>query len=103
MAANYQPVISGATATITLSGKLDAVSAPGLAEELKKLIGKGLQKVIFSASDLVYLSSAGLRAIVFAKQKLGADPEVVILKPQPDVVAVIKMAGFDSFLSIREK
>jgi len=103
MAANFQPVISGPTATFTLAGRLDAVSAPALAEELKKLIGKGIQKVVFNAADLAYLSSAGLRAIVFAKQKLGADPEVIILKPQPDVLGVIKMAGFDSFLTIQEK
>jgi anti-anti-sigma factor len=103
MAATFPPVINGTTATFTLSGRLDAVSAPALAEELKKLIGKKLQKVMFNAADLAYLSSAGLRAIVFAKQKLGADPEVIILRPQADVLGVIKMAGFDSFLTIEEK
>jgi anti-anti-sigma factor len=102
MAASYPVEIQGTTATFTLSGRLDAVSAPGLADELKKLIGKQLQKVVFNSSNLDYLSSAGLRAIVFAKQKLGAEPEVIILKPKTDVLDVIKMAGFDSFLTIQE-
>lgn len=101
MAATYQPVISGSTATFTLVGRLDAVTAPALADELKKLIGKQLQKVVFNAAGLDYLSSAGLRAIVFAKQKLGTDPEVIVQKPQADVLSVIKMAGFDSFLTIQ--
>jgi anti-anti-sigma factor len=102
MSVTYPVEIKDTTATFTLSGRLDAVNAPALAEELKKLIGKQLQKVIFDTANLTYISSAGLRAIVFAKQKLGTAPEVIVLKPKPDVIEVIKMAGFDSFLTIQE-
>jgi anti-anti-sigma factor len=102
MAPNFKPVVAGTTATFTLAGRLDAVNAPELAEELKKLIGKSIQKVVFMTADLTYISSAGLRAIVFAKQKMGVDTTVYVIKPQPDVLAIIKMAGFDSFLVIQD-
>jgi anti-anti-sigma factor len=102
MAPNFKPTVAGTTATFTLAGRLDAVSAPALADELKKLSGKNIQKVVFLTKDLTYISSAGLRAIVFAKQKMGVDTTVYVVQPQPDVLAVIKMAGFDSFLVIQD-
>lgn len=89
-------------AKVNLSGGLDATNAPALSDELKKLIGQDVKKVVFFLKDLEYISSAGLRVIVFAKQKMGADTQVYIISPQPDVLDVIKMTGFESFLNIQD-
>jgi anti-anti-sigma factor len=99
---NFEPAIKGNTATFTLSGRLDANNAPELADALKALIGQSLANIVFKMEELSYISSAGLRAIVFAKQKLGADTTVYVIKPKPEVEQVIKMTGFDSFLSIQD-
>ena len=84
-----------------LTGRLDTVNAPTLTEHLRSLIGRPVKKVIFMVKDLDYISSAGLRAMVFAKQKIGPDIEVCITEPKPAVLDVIKMTGFDTFLSIQ--
>ena len=89
-------------AKVNISGELDATNAPALSDELKELIGQDVRKVVFFLKDLEYISSAGLRVIVFAKQKMGADVQVYIISPQPDVLDVIKMTGFESFLNIQD-
>lgn len=100
--ADFQPTVQGKTAKFTLSGRLDAVNAPALAEALKGLIGQPVENIVFETAELSYISSAGLRAIAFAKQKIGANTRVYVIKAQKDVVDVIKMTGFDSFIQIQD-
>lgn len=95
-------VQSGEITKVNLSGKLDALRAPQLMEELKSLIGQSVGRIVFYAQDLEYISSAGLRAIIFAKQKLGADTEVYIIGAQDTVIDVIKMSGLDNFLYLQD-
>lgn len=95
-------VQSGEITKVNLSGKLDALRAPQLMEELKSLIGQPVGRIVFYAQDLEYISSAGLRAIIFAKQKLGADTEVYMIGAQDTVIDVIKMSGLDNFLYLQD-
>jgi anti-anti-sigma factor len=93
---------SGEITKVILSGKLDAVNAPVLMEELKSLIGQNVKKIVFYANELEYISSAGLRTIIFAKQKLGSDVEVYMIRAQEAVSDVIKMSGLDNFLYLQD-
>lgn len=102
MASNISFEIEADVARITLTGRLDTINAPELSEKLKNLIGKPIKKVIFFTKNLEYISSAGLRTLVFAKQKIGPDTEVYVIEPQRGVLDVIKMTGFDSFLKIQD-
>jgi anti-anti-sigma factor len=69
-------------------------------EELKKMAGKDLEKIIYYTNELEYISSAGLRAIIFSKQKIGIDSEVYFVGAQEAVLEVIEMSGLDNFLTI---
>ena len=89
-------------AKIVLTGRVDATNAPALSDELRKLIGKPIKKIAFMVSELEYISSAGLRAIIFAKQKIGQNAQVFLIAPQPSVTDVIKMSGLDNFVSIQD-
>jgi anti-anti-sigma factor len=89
-------------AKIELSGKLDAASAPLLQDEMRKLIGQEVRDLVFVAKDLEYIASAGLRVIIFAKQKIGADTKIYFIGAQEAVLNVIKMSGLDNFLAIQE-
>lgn len=95
--------LSGTVLNVTLGGKLDAVRAPELMEELKKMSGKKLEKIVFYTSELEYISSAGLRVIIFAKQKIGLDSEIYFVSAQEAVLDVINMSGLDNFLTIVDK
>ena len=98
---NFTEVKNG-VAKFHLSGRLDAANAPDLLEKLKKLAGQNVSEIIFDMKDLAYISSAGLRIMAFAKQKMGGETQVYIISPSTAVLDVIKMTGFDNFLNIRD-
>lgn len=89
-------------ASVTLSGRLDAASAPLLQEEFKKLNGSPVSNLVFFANNLEYISSAGLRVIIFAKQKIGGEAKVYLIGGSDSIKSVIKMSGLDNFMIMQE-
>ena len=85
---------------VVLKGRLDATVAPKLHEEMAKLQGSDIKKVTFDVKELEYIASAGLRVIIFSKQKLGADTEIFMKDVNEDVMQVIEMTGCDNFVTI---
>lgn len=94
----------GEITKINLHGHIDASIAPALMEELKPVIAKKdeVKKLVFDAKDLEYIASAGIRAVVFAKQKLGANVEVYLIGASETILDVFKMTGIDKFLTIQD-
>lgn len=89
-------------AKVILSGRLDTSNASALSDELKTLIGKDINKVVFFVNELEYISSAGLRVIIFAKQKIGTDTKVYLVGANSTILDVVKMTGMDNFLFIQD-
>src|SRR5512137_141514 len=87
---------------VELAGRLDATNAEGLQAELKKFAGQKVGKLVFLARELEYISSAGLRVIIFAKQKIGVDASVFLIAAQEPIVNVVKMSGLDNFLIMQD-
>ncbi len=85
---------------VDLKGRLDATVAPQLHEEMAKLQGSDIKKVTFNVKELEYIASAGLRVIIFAKQKLGADTQIFMKDVNEDVKQVIEMTGCDNFVTL---
>lgn len=85
---------------VELKGRLDATVAPQLHEEMAKLQDADIKKVTFDVKELEYIASAGLRVIIFAKQKLGADTQIFMKDVNEDVKQVIEMTGCDNFVTI---
>ena len=85
---------------VELKGRLDATVAPQLHGEMAKLQGKGIKKVTFHMKELDYIASAGLRVIIFAKQKLGTDTQIFMKDVNDDVKQVLEMTGCDNFVTI---
>ena len=85
---------------IVLKGRLDATVAPQLHEELAKLEGGDIKKVTFDVKELEYIASAGLRVIVFTKQKMGADTQIFMKDVNQDVMQVLEMTGCNNFVTV---
>lgn len=81
-------------AKITLVGELDASVAPQFQERIKEAADAHAQKLVLLLQGLSYMSSAGLRALVFAKQKMGAGVKIYLIGAQEQVVEPIKQTGF---------
>lgn len=103
MEATFTVELKNKIAGVTLAGRLDAVSAPAFEAEIRTLIGQEVDSFVLFAKDLEYISSAGLRVIIFAKQKLGAQTKVYLIAAQEPVLNVIRMSGVDSFIIIQDE
>jgi anti-anti-sigma factor len=82
-------------ATIKLSGELDASTASQFHDKLDEVARSTVQTLILQADELSYIASAGLRVLVFARQKLGEDVHIVITGAADAVARTIRMAGLD--------
>jgi anti-anti-sigma factor len=81
--------------TIRLAGEVDSRSAHRLNELIIEAASASPSRLVLLTEDLTYLSSAGLRCLVFAHQKMGPGVEIVLVGTRPDVAETIRMTGFD--------
>lgn len=88
--------------TIKLVGRLDKISSPILDEQLKLELEKD-QDIIFDLSDLVYISSAGLRILLATQKAIKAkNKKMTIINVQPDVLDILTVTGFVDILNIEK-
>lgn len=91
----------GDVAVFQLSGRLDAGSAPSVDSELGAVVTEGARKMVVDLSDVEYVSSAGLRALLTSAKKMQqADGKLVLAAASPQVHAVLEMAGFASIIPV---
>jgi anti-anti-sigma factor len=83
------------TARLTLIGRLDAATAPVFQVEIEKAARSKPQRVVLEMAQLDYMASAGIRMLLFAKQKMGAKADVVIVGAQEAIVQTLEMTGVD--------
>lgn len=88
---------------VTLSGRLDANNSPALSEELIKYKDREISDLVFFAKDLEYISSAGIRVIVFAKQKIGEESKLYLIGASEMVFDVINMTGLANFMIVQDE
>ena len=93
----------GAILTIALGDELATSNAPALMDELNKFRGKGVEKVVFDATNLKYIASSGIRTIIFAKQKLGGNPAIEFVNCAKDIYNVFEMTGLQDHINFVNK
>jgi anti-anti-sigma factor len=81
-------------ALISLTGELDASVAQTLRDRIEEAAANKARKLVLMLSGLDYMSSAGLRTLVFAKQKMGSGVTIYVVGAQPQVVEPIRQTGF---------
>jgi anti-anti-sigma factor len=81
-------------AQITLSGELDASTAPIFKEKVEAIPAADITKLILLVKDLEYMSSAGLRVLIFSKQKMGSHVDIYVVSPQEMVMDTLEKTGF---------
>jgi anti-anti-sigma factor len=95
--------ISNKVAILTLGGSLDSSSASDFQSEIQKVAGESPSEMVLQVSELTFMASAGLRMIVFAKQKLGPSVQIYLVKPQDQIIDTLQMTGFIHSVHIVDK
>ncbi|MFI7700860.1 anti-sigma factor antagonist [Nonomuraea sp. NPDC049480] len=101
MAFKMKMNVEGDTATIRLAGELDGSSAPELNDLVTQAVGRQVGKLVLLLDELTYMSSAGVRCLVFAHQKLPRGSEIMLVGTNPEVAETIRLTGFDRSIVMR--
>jgi anti-anti-sigma factor len=96
MAFNVTSTMVNGVAQITLSGELDAAVVHTFRDTIDEAAAAHAKHVALFMLDLEYMSSAGLRALVYAKQKLGAGVTISLIGVQEQVRYLITRTGFQN-------
>ena len=90
-------------AKITLSGELDAAAAPAFRADVEKAAEAKVKSLVLLMSDLEYMASAGLRVLIFAKQKMGSAVDIYVIAAQEAVRETIEMTDFQQSVILQDK
>ena len=86
---------------VTLEGSLDADTAPKLDKAISKLLADGEHKIVCDLKSLKFISSAGLGTLSAARKKLkGADGDLRLASPTPEVLDVFELLSFTRIFTI---
>jgi anti-anti-sigma factor len=94
MAFNVTLETSNGIARITLSGELDASVAPLFKTEVERAAAQQPKRLVLLMQELEYMSSSGLRVLIFAKQKMGPEVDIYVIGVQEQVMDTFQKTGF---------
>ena len=85
---------------VAIIGRLDTLTSPELDQALKPIIATS-DMLIFECTDLEYVSSSGLRVILFTqKMQSAAGKKFVIRNLNKEVRSVFDLTGVSKIISI---
>jgi anti-sigma B factor antagonist len=94
MAFSVTPEMKNGIAQFTLVGELDAAAAGSFRAAIEQAAASHPKRVVLIMNELSYMASAGLRTLVFAKQKMGTSVDIYVIGVQEAVRETIEMTGF---------
>ena len=90
----------GSTCALTVEGQIDTMTAPELEEAVKSNLPK-CEKMIFDFSNTDYITSAGLRVLVYAQRELMKKGGVEITGVNDSIKKVFTVTGMYKVLKIK--
>jgi anti-sigma B factor antagonist len=90
---------------VTVVGRVDSSTAPQLDQTLKGLVDNGHFKLVLDLSEVDYMSSAGLRAMVSCLREVKKGVRMGDLRlanPSERVAEVLELAGLDQVFQVFE-
>ena len=85
---------------VALEGRLDTTTSPEL-EELLKASLDGVTELTMDFKDLEYISSAGLRVMLYAQKIMGQQGEMKVVHVNEGVMEIFEVTGFSDILTIQ--
>ena len=93
----------GAITVISISGRVDAMTAMELEEALMASYGNGNRKFLLDCPNLTYISSAGLRILLKVYKQIKPMNGVIALSTlQPHIADIFNLTGFNRILPIHD-
>ena len=100
MAFKIESAVHEQVAKLTLTGELDSLSARVFQTEIEKIANQSIEALVLDMENLNFMSSAGLRVLIFSKQKIGPQLSIYIVKPQELIVDTLEKTGLHHSVTI---
>ena len=82
------------TTVLGCSGELDIASAPALTRALDEPEVSGAARLVIDLTQVTFMDSTGLRALLLARQQADASGQALVLRPGPNQVQrVFELSG----------
>ena len=95
-------VVEGSILNVSLKGRLDTANSGEVAQDLLGSLN-GVKQLVLDFTDLVYISSSGLRILLqLVKQLKAQQGELIVCHVSKEIMEVFKMTGFSSLLKIED-
>ena len=85
--------------TIFVTGRVDTNTAPQLLDYLKEAM-PGVEELILDIAGVDYISSAGLRVILFAQKTMNSQGSMSVANVNKDIMETFELTGFLDILNI---
>lgn len=86
---------------VTITGRLDAVTAPDYENKFDALMAAGETGFIIDFAQLEYISSAGLRVLLATSKRLkGKGGQIIFANISGIVMEVFTMSGFSNIFQL---
>ena len=88
--------------TCIIEGRVDTQSSPDLQIEFEKILDEDVKKFTLDFEKVNYLSTAGLRVILWMQKKVSAmeNGTIQVINANDEVYEVFDMTGFTDFLPV---
>ena len=91
---------NGSTLNVCPEGRLDTVRAPQLDKELQPHLA-GVSQIVMDFSKVEYVSSSGLRLLIWLEQKMEDEGgEVRVINANQNVLKIFALAGFMNIVHV---
>ena len=85
--------------TVSVSGRIDTSTAPELLEYLNGVMPEA-EELVLDLQDVEYITSAGLRVILFAQKNMNSHGSMTVAHPNDDIMETFELTGFTDVLNI---
>lgn len=102
MESDFRVIRNEQTLNVLLGKDLSIGNSTAMLEELTKYVGQGIQKIVFGATGLTFLSSSGIRCLLFAYQDLSNQPEIIFVNCASEVYEVLNSVGLTAFIRFEQ-
>lgn len=87
---------------VILEGSLDTLTAADFDKKLTEALSDDVQRIIMDVKDVQYISSAGLRTILAAQQRMEDDDldGVLVINANEIVRDIFSVTGFDKLVDM---
>lgn len=93
--------IDGTTINIVLEGSLDTTKSTELIAKIGRYADEEIEKICFDATNLKYIASTGIRAVIYAEKLFDNNPPIEMVGASDDVRKVFDMTGISSFITFK--